>query len=41
MVSDTEGSVAEQDEIVGGWGKLRNEKLRNLCCSTDVIRTIK
>jgi hypothetical protein len=28
-------------EIVGGWRKLHNEELHNLCCSSNIIRMIK
>jgi hypothetical protein len=28
----------KRDEVTGGWRKLNNEELRNLCCSPDIIR---
>jgi hypothetical protein len=31
----------KKDEVTGDWGKLRNEKLRNLFSSPSVIRVIK
>jgi hypothetical protein len=27
--------------VIGGWGKLRNKELHNLCCSQSIIRIIK
>jgi hypothetical protein len=30
-----------RDEVIGGWRKLHNEKLHNLCCSPCIIRMIK
>jgi hypothetical protein len=29
------------NEIIGGWRKLRNEEINNLCSSPNVIKTIK
>jgi hypothetical protein len=29
------------DKIVGGWRKLHNEELHNLCSSPNIFRTIK
>jgi hypothetical protein len=29
------------DEVTGGWRKLHNEELCNLCLSTSIIRMIK
>jgi hypothetical protein len=31
----------KRNEVTGGWGKLRNEKLRELYSSPNVIRMIK
>jgi hypothetical protein len=31
----------EKEELVGGWRRLHNEELRNLCCSPNIIRMIK
>jgi hypothetical protein len=31
----------KRDEVTGGWRKLHNEKLHNLCCLPDVIKMIK
>jgi hypothetical protein len=31
----------KRDEVTGGWRKLRNEELRNLCSSPSIIRVIK
>jgi hypothetical protein len=31
----------KKDEVVGGWRKLHNEELHNLCCSPSIIRIIK
>jgi hypothetical protein len=31
----------ERVQVVGGWGKLYNEELHNLCSSPNVIRMIK
>jgi len=28
------------EEVVGGWRRLRNEELRNLYCSPNIIRVI-
>jgi hypothetical protein len=30
-----------RDEVTGGWRKLHNEELRNLCSSPSIIRIIK
>jgi hypothetical protein len=30
----------KRDGMTGGWRKLRNEKLHNLYCSSDIIRMI-
>jgi hypothetical protein len=32
---------SKRDEETGGWRKLHNEKLHNLCSSPSVIRTLK
>jgi hypothetical protein len=29
------------DKVIGGWRKLHNEELHNLCCSPSIIRMIK
>jgi hypothetical protein len=29
------------DEVIGGWRKLHNEELHNLCCSPSIIRIMK
>jgi hypothetical protein len=31
----------KKDELIGGWRKLHNEELHNLCCSPSIIRIIK
>jgi hypothetical protein len=31
----------EKDEAMGGWRKLHNEELHNLCSSPSIIRVIK
>jgi hypothetical protein len=31
----------KREEVAGGWRKLHNEELRNLCTSPDIIRVIK
>jgi hypothetical protein len=31
----------KRDEVTGGWRKLHNEELRNLCSSPSIIRMIK
>jgi hypothetical protein len=31
----------KRDEVTGGWRKLHNEGLHNLCCSPSIIRIIK
>jgi hypothetical protein len=31
----------KREEVAGGWRKLHNEKLHNLCPSTNIIRVIK
>jgi hypothetical protein len=31
----------KKDEVLGGWGKLHNEEIHNLYCSTSIIRIIK
>jgi hypothetical protein len=31
----------KRDEVIGGWRKLYNEELHNLCCSPSIIRIIK
>jgi hypothetical protein len=31
----------KRDEVIGGWRKLHNEELHNLCCSPSIIRIIK
>jgi hypothetical protein len=31
----------KRDEVTGGWRKLHNEELHNLCSSTSIIRMIK
>jgi hypothetical protein len=31
----------KRDEVIGGWRKLHNEELYNLCFSLNVIRTTK
>jgi hypothetical protein len=28
----------KRDEVTGGWRKLHNEQLHNLCCSSNTIR---
>jgi hypothetical protein len=30
----------KRDKVTGGWSKLHNEKLHNLCCSPSIIRMI-
>jgi hypothetical protein len=32
---------SKRDEVTGGWRKLRNEELLNLCASQSIIRMIK
>jgi len=27
-----------REEVTGGWRKLHNEELEDLCCSSDIIR---
>jgi hypothetical protein len=27
----------KRDEVIGGWRKLHNEELHNLCCSPSII----
>jgi hypothetical protein len=34
-------SGPKKDEVIGGWRKLHNEKLQNLCSSPSIIRVIK
>jgi hypothetical protein len=31
----------KRDEVTGRWRNLHDEKLRNLCCSPNIIRMIK
>jgi hypothetical protein len=31
----------KRDEVIGGWRKLHNEELHNLCSSPNIIRMIK
>jgi hypothetical protein len=31
----------KKDELIGGWRKLHNEKVRNLYCSPSIVRIIK
>jgi hypothetical protein len=31
----------KRDEMIGGWRKLHNEELHNLCCAPSIIRMIK
>jgi hypothetical protein len=31
----------KRDELIGGWRKLHNEEVHNLCSSPSVIRLIK
>jgi hypothetical protein len=31
----------KRDEVTGGWRKLHNEELRNLCSSPSIIKMIK
>jgi hypothetical protein len=31
----------KRDEVIGGWRKLHNEELHNLCSSSSIIRNIK
>jgi hypothetical protein len=31
----------KRDEVTGGWRKLHNEELRDLCSSSSIIRKIK
>jgi len=31
----------KRDEVTGEWGRLHNEELCDLCCSTKVLRVIK
>jgi hypothetical protein len=31
----------KRDEVIGGWRKLHNEELNNLCYSPSIIREIK
>jgi hypothetical protein len=31
----------KRDEVIGGWRKLHNENLHNLCASLSIIRKIK
>jgi hypothetical protein len=31
----------KRDEVIGGWRKLHNGELHNLCCSPNIIRIIK
>jgi hypothetical protein len=33
--------VPKRDEVTGGWRKLHNEELRNLCSFPSIIRMIK
>jgi hypothetical protein len=30
--------VSKREEVAGGWRRLHNEELHNLCASTDIIR---
>jgi hypothetical protein len=30
-----------REEVVGGWGRLHNEELHNLCSSLNIIKVIK
>jgi hypothetical protein len=30
-----------REEVAGGWRKLHNEEIRNLCTSTNIVRVIK
>jgi hypothetical protein len=32
---------SKREEVAGGWRRLHNEELRNLCASPNVIRVIK
>jgi hypothetical protein len=32
---------SKRDEMIGGWRKLHNEELQNLCSSPSIIRIIK
>jgi hypothetical protein len=36
-----EKRVPKRDEIMRGWGKLYNEELHNVYCSSNIIRMIK
>ena len=29
------------EEVTGGWRKLHNEELQDLCCSSNIIRVLK
>jgi hypothetical protein len=31
----------KRDEMIGGWRKLHNEELHNLCSSSNIIRIMK
>jgi hypothetical protein len=31
----------KREEVIGGWRKLHNEELHNMCCSPSIIRMIK
>jgi hypothetical protein len=31
----------KEEEVTGGWGKLHNDKLRDLCSSPSIIKMIK
>jgi hypothetical protein len=33
--------VSKRNEVTGGWRKLHNEELQNLCSSPNFIRVIK
>jgi hypothetical protein len=32
---------SKRDEVMGGWGKLHNEELHSMYCSSSIIRMIK
>jgi len=34
-------SGSKSDEVIGEWSKLHNDELRDLHCSTNVIRVMK
>jgi hypothetical protein len=31
----------KRDEVIGGWRKLHNEELHNLCSSVNIIKMVK